>query len=138
MCVPLLNLHCCMQYSWPALFICDTVTSQHLHTSGQGAIAHEAALGGGHVTTWIAVRGHLVDEQITALMHNLSSSSAHMHVEHDMLVKDHSIQQQVPTCSSATIELLMQKAKRQLCCTADSLSRMRVPMHTPNVTLCHA
>ncbi len=73
--------------------------------SGQGATAHEAALGGGHVTTWIAVRGHVVDEQITALMNDLSS--ALVHLKHDMLVKDHTIQQQVPTCSSATIELLM-------------------------------
>ena len=65
-------------------------------------------------------------------------SNAHMRVEHDTLVKDHTIQQQVHTCSSATIELLMQKAKRQLCCTADSLSRMHVPMHTPIATLSHA
>jgi len=106
--------------------------------SGQGATAHEAALGGGHVTTWIALRGHLVDEHITALMNDLSKSSAHMHVEDDTLVKDHSIQQQVPTCSFATIELLMQKAQRQLCCMADNLSCMRVPMHTPTVTLSHA
>ncbi|KAL0050501.1 hypothetical protein WJX82_000873 [Trebouxia sp. C0006] len=61
----------------------------------EGATAHEAALGGGHVTTWLALRGHLVDEQITTLMNDLSKSSAHMHVEDDTLVKDHSIQQQV-------------------------------------------
>ena len=79
-----------------------------------------------------------MDEQITTLMNDLSKSSAHMHVEDDMLVKDHSIQQQVPTCSFATIELLMQKAKRQLCCMADNLSCMRGPMHTPTVTLSHA
>ena len=79
-----------------------------------------------------------MDEQITALINDLSSSSANMHVEHDTLVKDHIIQQQVPTCSSATIKLLMQKAKRQLCRIADSLSRMRVPLHTPIVTHSHA
>ena len=34
----------------------------------QAAAAHEAALGGGHVTTWIAVRGHVVDQQIVATL----------------------------------------------------------------------
>ncbi len=75
--------------------------------SGQGATAHEAALGGGHVTTWIAVRGHLVDEQITALMNDLHSSRAHLHIEHEKHVNDHTIQQQVHTCCSAVIESLM-------------------------------
>ncbi|DBA79546.1 TPA: hypothetical protein ACH3X1_008247 [Trebouxia sp. C0004] len=63
--------------------------------SGQGAIAHEAVLGGGHVTTWIAVRGHPVDERITALMNDLHSSSTRMHIELEKLVRDHTIHQQV-------------------------------------------
>ncbi len=30
----------------------------------QATAAHEAAIGGGHVTTWTALRGHVVDDQI--------------------------------------------------------------------------
>lgn len=94
-----------MESSRPDAYLHDSLTPHLLQGSerslqsqerlAEGATAHEAALGGGHVTTWIAVRGHLVDEQITALINDLSSSSANMHVEHDTLVKDHIIQQQV-------------------------------------------
>lgn len=94
-----------MESSRPDAYLHDSLTPHLLQGSerslqsqerlAEGATAHEAALGGGHVTTWIAVRGHLVDEQITALINDLSSSSAHMHVEHDTLVTDHIIQQQV-------------------------------------------
>ncbi len=107
--------------------------------SEQGATAHEAALGRGHVTTWIAVRGHIVDEQITALLKHPRSSSTHMHIEHEKLVKDHTIQQQVNfnTYFSAAIHLLMYLAERQLSGMADS-SVMHVPMHMPTVTKLHA
>jgi len=75
-----------------------------------------------------------VDEQITALFKHPRSSSTHMHIEHEKLVKDHTIQQQVNfnTYFSAAIHLLMYLAERQLSGMADS-SVMHVPMHMPTV-----
>ncbi len=61
--------------------------------SVQGAAAHEAALGGGHVTTWIAVRGYAVDQQIIAtLKAPLQQNNTHGQNQH---ASDHIIQQQV-------------------------------------------
>lgn len=62
----------------PDAFLHDALTPHLLQGSqrslqsqerlAKAAAAHEAALGGGHVTTWIAVRSHVVDQQIVATL----------------------------------------------------------------------
>ena len=63
----------------------------------QAAAAHEAALGGGHVTTWIAVRSLVVDEQIVA---TLRQHLPDKHVQKQTGAQN--IQQQVKPCHSST------------------------------------
>ncbi|KAL0021692.1 hypothetical protein WJX79_001040 [Trebouxia sp. C0005] len=94
-----------VESSRPDAYLHDSLTPHFLQGSqrsvqsqerlAKGATAHEAALGGGHVTTWIAVRGHLVDKQITTSMNDLCFSSPHMYNEHVNPAADHTVQQQV-------------------------------------------
>lgn len=59
----------------------------------KAAAAHEAALGGGHVTTWIAVRGYVVDEQIIATLKTpLQQNNTQTQ---DTYASDHTMHQQV-------------------------------------------
>ena len=72
--------------------------------SMQAAAAHEAALGGGHVTTWIAVRGYVVDEQIIATLKTpLQQSNTQTQ---DTYASDHTMHQQVCTVCDASIQLM--------------------------------
>ena len=93
---------------------CTEMTYTMALTFVQAAAAHEAALGGGHVTTWIAVRSHVVGQQIVATLREpVPQESCQKHSQH---AETPNIQQQVHCeCDDWIGVLLVLQSQRQTC-----------------------